>query len=407
MTLFNPWALAGLALVLIPILVHLFARRRTRVLPFPTLRFIAPSRLLPVRTLRLSDPLLLAVRCAIIVAAALALAQPRFRSSAGPRAAPDVLARVVLVDTSASMGGGTGSPRESAREHAARLADEADVSTVVESAEPAAELAGAAEWLRHQPGAREIVVVSDFQLGALDSAAIADVPAAIGLDFVRVSAALGELAPAGHIGGAEIVARAVVENGTTSATWSIGARSSEQSKAIIALAADADSAAARATIAAASAFAASSRDSARAVVIVFPGHAQRSQLEQSSRPPNAPWMADALAAAWDVAPVAHAGVADVDGRERLLLFTDVAPGSVEAAALTLAVANAVAARTPASERDSAVLPDAELDKWRRVPGAVTAPQDETEGFDGRWFWLLALALLALETVLRRSRRDAP
>src|SRR5690606_1647172 len=98
----NPAAFLGLLALVVPVLVHLLTRRRTRVLAFPTLRFIAPSRLLPVRALRPSDLALLALRCAIVILAVAALAAPRFGS--GERsAANDALVRVIVVDTSASM----------------------------------------------------------------------------------------------------------------------------------------------------------------------------------------------------------------------------------------------------------------------------------------------------------------
>jgi hypothetical protein len=408
MTWLAPWAFAGLALLAVPILVHLFARRRTRVLPFPTLRFIAPSRLLPVRTLRLSDPLLLAVRCAILVAAVLALAQPRFRTDASVRAPADALARVIVVDTSASMRralteGGT--PVATARTEAARLAGEAAVGMVVETAAPAAALRGAAEWLRHQTGRREIAVISDFQLGTLDSLDLAAVPPDIGLAFARIGV---EPATDGsgvaRIGDGEVTVRAVVSDTATDASWTVRASAPPAVTAVTALAGADEEPAAHATLAAALRFAPPPADSAHAVAIVFPRHSQRAALERTARPPDAAWMGDVAAAVWEHAAVTRAGVASVDGRERLLLFTDAAPGTVEAAALALAAAAALGGRTPAAEREPAALPDARLETWRRPAGTVDLPADDTGDSDGRWLWLLALALLGAETLLRRPRR---
>ena len=72
----NPWAWLGMVGVALPILIHLLGRGHARVLRFPTLRFIDPSRLLPTKRSRIQDPLLLAVRVAIVGCAAIALAQP-------------------------------------------------------------------------------------------------------------------------------------------------------------------------------------------------------------------------------------------------------------------------------------------------------------------------------------------
>jgi hypothetical protein len=46
-----------------------------------------------------------------------------------------------------------------------------------------------------------------------------------------------------------------------------------------------------------------------------------------------------------------------------------------------------------------------LRSWQREPDA-NAAQGSTDGAsDGRWLWIVALALLGLETWLRRTRRE--
>ena len=62
----NPWAWIGLLTVALPVLVHLFSRRPARVEPFPSLRFLDVSRLLPTRRTRLTDRVLLLVRMAMV-----------------------------------------------------------------------------------------------------------------------------------------------------------------------------------------------------------------------------------------------------------------------------------------------------------------------------------------------------
>ena len=114
-------------------------------------------------------------------------------------------------------------------------------------------------------------------------------------------------------------------------------------------------------------------------------------------------MGDVAASAWRVGGLARVGRDEVDGRARLLLFADVAPGSIESAALALAAADALGDRFPPAERDPATIADAALDAWRREPGSDVVPTEDTAPSDGRWLWLLALLLLGAEVLLRRPR----
>ncbi|HEV8218511.1 MAG TPA: BatA domain-containing protein, partial [Gemmatimonadaceae bacterium] len=99
----NAWALIGLAGVALPVAIHLLARGHARTRRFPSLRFIDPSQLLPTRRTRIQDPLLLALRCAIVALAALALAQPLLVTAKRKQAVERGIARVIVVDTSVSM----------------------------------------------------------------------------------------------------------------------------------------------------------------------------------------------------------------------------------------------------------------------------------------------------------------
>jgi hypothetical protein len=99
----NPWMLAGLAGIALPIIAHLLVRRRYNVVEWGAMQFLQPG----VRTrrkLRLQDLLLLLVRIALISLVAIALARPWIPSglfsgyhSAGSR---DV---VLVIDSSNSM----------------------------------------------------------------------------------------------------------------------------------------------------------------------------------------------------------------------------------------------------------------------------------------------------------------
>ena len=72
----NPVALFALAAIAAPILIHILVQRRAERFPFPTLRFLQPTRLAAIRRHLLEDWRLLAVRAALLAAAAAALAGP-------------------------------------------------------------------------------------------------------------------------------------------------------------------------------------------------------------------------------------------------------------------------------------------------------------------------------------------
>ena len=57
----NPAAWIAVAIVAAPVLIHLLVHRRAERFPFPTLRFIQPTRLAAIRRHVLEDIVLLAV----------------------------------------------------------------------------------------------------------------------------------------------------------------------------------------------------------------------------------------------------------------------------------------------------------------------------------------------------------
>ena len=65
----NPLAWFAVAAIAVPVLVHLLAHRRAPRVPFPTLRFVQPTRLAAIRRRALEDRALLAIRSAIVIAA--------------------------------------------------------------------------------------------------------------------------------------------------------------------------------------------------------------------------------------------------------------------------------------------------------------------------------------------------
>jgi hypothetical protein len=249
-------------------------------------------------------------------------------------------------------------------------------------------------------------------------------------------------------GDAETVARITLAADRTAVEWTLRpATVQPDSSALLLLAGAAERVAARAARRAAQTIAGASPKPDRAVAIVYPQYEQRAQLLRDARPLNRPWMADAvlalrsdstlqaaaaLARGWadtaravnrddsghaaafpsvartaDGQTLAFAAESVVQGRERLLLFSNAEAGSLISAALIAAATRAQAQLLPIIELEPATLSPETLAQWQRPAADLSRPQVDRAGgtSDGRWFWLLALALLALETWLRRTRRQ--
>ncbi|MCB1745104.1 MAG: BatA and WFA domain-containing protein, partial [Gammaproteobacteria bacterium] len=100
----NPWLLGALAVLAVPVLLHLVIREDRRGVGFPSLMFIprTPYRARRRRTLR--DKALLALRCLALLALILAFAGPQLLDTApAPIAAGPRHDSVLLVDRSYSM----------------------------------------------------------------------------------------------------------------------------------------------------------------------------------------------------------------------------------------------------------------------------------------------------------------
>src|SRR5436190_12720225 len=102
MSFLNPLFLFGLAAAAIPILIHLFTRRRPREVKFPSLEFLTEVHQSEIRRLRLKQWLLLLLRTLAIAAIALAMARPALKGSVGWKSTA-ATTMVALVDVSGSM----------------------------------------------------------------------------------------------------------------------------------------------------------------------------------------------------------------------------------------------------------------------------------------------------------------
>ncbi len=113
MSFLNPLFLFGLFAAAIPILIHLFTRRRPREVRFPSLEFLTEVNQSEIRRLRFKQWLLLLLRTLAVLAIALAMARPALKGTAGLKSGAATTI-VALVDESGSMsaeaaaaGGGT------------------------------------------------------------------------------------------------------------------------------------------------------------------------------------------------------------------------------------------------------------------------------------------------------------
>ncbi len=108
-----PAALLGLALIALPIAIHLLVRQHARTLAFPSLRFLRETQLAAFRRRRIEDAALLACRAAIIALAAVALAGPVLQTAARTAGYAGRTSRAVV----ALDGAGDNLPRRSATAH--------------------------------------------------------------------------------------------------------------------------------------------------------------------------------------------------------------------------------------------------------------------------------------------------
>jgi hypothetical protein len=122
----NPWMLTGLAVVSIPVIIHLLNRRRYDVVDWGAMQFLKVSEVTR-RRLLIEELLLLLLRMALLAVFVVALAGPFTDSPLLQRVMSRPNRDVVLVfDGSASMGatGGGATPHDAAKEWAQAFLDD-------------------------------------------------------------------------------------------------------------------------------------------------------------------------------------------------------------------------------------------------------------------------------------------
>ena len=416
----NPAALALLAAVAGPLLVHLLLRQRAVRVRFPSLRFITGASTAAVRPRAPSDRLLLLLRAAIVAAAAVAVAAPVFITP-GRRAAWDSrLSRAVVLDTSPSMADAAARSIEAA----AAERRGATHAIAIEARDLRDGVARGVEELRRAPSSRrEIVVVSDLHNGSLTAADVQRVPASYGLTFVDV----GRLRPARRIRGGQTLGAGDVA--ATEEIVALAGRSTAVSFLPAAASLDGLSiqgdtrhVAGLLRIVAGAGAPAPSLDEPMAVVFAavpigsrvspwmtravlemrrderLTAAAREHRASHHAAAPGAPWVVIARGAAGD--PVVLGGAR---GGELTILVRGGPEDFVTAAAVHAAL---LARRrgTEWTEHEIEGIPAAARAAWSRAPQPFVPSREElqTQGeTDSRLLWLLALGLLAAESIVRR------
>ena len=439
----NPWAWVGALALALPIAVHLLRRHRAARRSFPTLRFLPEARVVAVRRHRPTDVPLMLIRLAIVAAAVVALAQPIWRDAAAARAAGPQLSRAVVIDRSPGMARPSDDGRplaQRADEEVDRLANVAN-QVLIDATDLRAGLLSAAGWAARQTGPREVIVVSSFPLGSLDSTDIAALSKGVGIKFLQLalkveSQIVGPFLEArgDHDTPRSLTPRLTLAPGETAVSWD-AADATRTTTFIDWRVRAEDRLALGAATAASFDVGVAALPADRAVVVVLPDAPDRAALSASAVPIDAVWMFDVIhelsrsplltslartmsasapALPMTFTPIVQGARGDVllaggrlgSGAPQLLLVSNAPVSTVFTAALSTAIADAThAADWNALEPSS--IPEDQLTRWQR-PTDLAAPA--TPSFDGapvgRWLWVVALVFLGVEWWWRRRPEPA-
>jgi hypothetical protein len=392
-----PLALSALIAIIGPIGVHLLRRQRAPHMILPSVRFIPVLDQSSVRIRTPTDLRLLLLRAAIIGCAALALARPLFLTDAVRAAWAQRTARVVVVDTGASARGSV-SP-EAIR--AAALS--ADPVVTIETPDVGPALEQAAAWLANSPPARrEIVVLSDFQQGSITAEDVAQVTAGIGLRLLPPgdpAPATRDLPPTAILNPDGVLdVRSRIDAARTLVRYET-ATSPAEGLEIVANAADV--ARLRRVVALAGAQAPSA---AQPIVIRF----QQPALPATAVARDADWTFAAGQRLLRTPGVSGLPISVAGAGGSLIVDVGVDPQSVAAAEVVKAALDARLDPHALAELEVTRIPGPVLAGWSRDP----APPDpgawqQSDQSHGRWLWGLALALLGIESLVRRSNPAVP
>ncbi len=435
----QPAAWLGLVALAAPLLIHLLVHRRSEPFPFPTLRFLQPTRLASLRRHRIDDPALLLVRLAILAAAVAALAGPLLVTQARRASWNRRVARAIVVDP--------GEPGRDARIDIARRESAAAYrSTIIEADDAALGLRRAAEWLAGAPPARrEILCVSPLAIGVVTASDVSAVPREIGLRFVRS----GSLPQKRTIPGPPVLGWGGARAGPSGQNRTVTLTGKQTSvrdaaattRTVLPLEIAAP-AAAQAIVDAALAAVLHERVPApaagRAAHLLIADAPDAARIRTSAVAIHTPWIGDAVArivadddvvrvagqiaaapdaslqrAPWQMlaagsngAPVAAAAQIG----DRLLVASVAPPDNLLTPVLIRSVLRALADRTNVQAAEIVPIADAQLRAWERPAGPALAPGARTRpdrvDDDRRWLWGAVLCLIALEGWMRARAQES-
>ena len=354
-TWLTPAALAGVALVALPIAIHLLVRQHTRSLPYPSLRFLRETALAAFRRRAIQDAALLVCRVAVIAAAVTALAGPVLHTASRTAGYANRLSQAMIpVGSSASLPGSEDVFR-SATFNRAVIADA---------------IGDGLRWLEAQPpSAREIVFSGSLRRGSIDASDLAIVPDGVGIRFVpdAPSAAPNQLAASllTRRNGRLVRIDQLVRVDTDSTRVSDATPVAVPDDRLRVTAAAEDQALAEAALLAAVDEGVPWTTADRRLLVVWEGAAAGTPL------PGA-----------EVVPM------------------DVPSPPASAARATW---NAIDRATPRTFVDPVLIPREQLQSWSRPPGPPSPGAIPADEGDRRWWWAAALALVGLEHFLRRER----
>ena len=443
-----PYALVGLALLVLPAAIHLLVLRQARQIKFPGVRFVRATRAAALAIRRPSDLGLLLVRSAIIAAAALACAQPLMLSRWRLSQWNGRTSRAVVVDR--------------------RLPDAAVASRLVEAqhasawnwlrldAVPNADaIARATAWLAGRPPSRlELAIVSAFPEGSLDRGMFTAVPPGVGVTFIRAGTPPArrdtDLPPLDGWRQRAWLPHLSLDSRSLLVDWTETSPAAAPGWLRVHAPPDSQAAADRAVAAAHSLGA--QRNAPFTVDLYLAGavppphgnvqtpevlaavvrlrsheavkdlsriqrdgpvspsdqsagrggraNASNRAKESAGGPGTTGVVAAPIARGGDGQPILWAGE-----RSHALVLVSAAPAdSAMVPDLVRAIVEAVPPPLDRLALETRTIPDGELRAWRRSPAPVSRDAwPRTEYSDGRWFWGIALVLLAAEGLMRRSR----
>lgn len=396
-----PAAWAGLALAVIPVLIHLLARHRSHLVLFPSLRFLPASPLAALHRRAVADWPLLLTRIAIVAAAVAAAAAPVFVSAARQRAWSERVTRaIVLTHASQSLDGIA--EGEAAGAVAARTFSAAN-STLPDA------IREARDWLRMQPpSSREVVIAGDIRERSLVARDLDIVEPHVGIRFVPQPeagdssfqlAAVAETT-AGGIGVFRVDVDADMRQ--TSAGYTRDPNAALPRIQVVAnREAQSHADAVLRAVLREGVIGGATLD--REVTVVFAGGetaptpADRDTRQAGTAGEPGTWQRATLEQNPDVRGIASTGALVVRGE---MNATDARAADLIARVVRVAYSNDLNANEP--RRVDAT----RLASWSRPPAGVPADARPANEGDHRWLWALALLLLAVEHALRRRTRRA-